>query len=84
MIDGCDAFVREATAAMGAVQHNKYFRRILPGGLHGALLQRRQHHQRRDRRASSQRIDSFEHQTAELEGTVSTDRRRAGYRLART
>jgi len=38
MIDDCDAFVREASAAMSAVQHNKYFRRILPGGLHGALL----------------------------------------------
>ena len=35
MIDDCDAFVREASAAMSAVQHNKYFRRILPGGLHG-------------------------------------------------
>ena len=38
MIDGCDAFVREATAAMDAVHHNKYYRRIMPGGLHGALL----------------------------------------------
>ncbi len=38
MIDRCDAFVREATAAMGALRDNKYYRRILPEGLHGALL----------------------------------------------
>ena len=37
MIDRCDAFVREATAAMGALRDNKYYRRILPEGLHGAL-----------------------------------------------
>lgn len=37
MIDRCDAFVREATAAMGALRDNKYYRRILPHGLHGAL-----------------------------------------------
>lgn len=38
VIDRCDAFVREASAAMSAVRDNKYYRRILPGGLHGALL----------------------------------------------
>src|SRR5665647_2222267 len=37
MIDRCDAFVREATAAMAALRDNKYYRRILPQGLHGAL-----------------------------------------------
>jgi methyl-accepting chemotaxis protein len=37
MIDRCDAFVREASAAMAAVRDNKYYRRILPGGLHGAF-----------------------------------------------
>jgi methyl-accepting chemotaxis protein len=37
MVDRCDAFVREASAAMNAVRHKKYFRRILPDGLHGAL-----------------------------------------------
>jgi methyl-accepting chemotaxis protein len=69
VIDGCDAFVREATAAMHAVQHHRYFRRILPGGLHGALL----------RGASTinaaadsieGRIGSFEQQAAQLEGAV--------------
>jgi methyl-accepting chemotaxis protein len=38
MIDRCDAFVREASAAMSAVRENKYYRRILPQGLHGSLL----------------------------------------------
>jgi methyl-accepting chemotaxis protein len=38
LIDRLDAFVREATASMSAVRDNKYYRRILPGGLYGALL----------------------------------------------
>ncbi|NVN88049.1 MAG: methyl-accepting chemotaxis protein [Rhodopseudomonas sp.] len=38
MIDRCDAFVREASAAMGAIRDDKYYRRILPQGLRGALL----------------------------------------------
>src|SRR6185369_916334 len=37
MIDRCDAFVREASAAMDAVRHHKYFRRIMREGLHGSL-----------------------------------------------
>ncbi len=37
MIDRCDAFVREAGAAMDAVRHKKYFRRILPAGMRGLL-----------------------------------------------
>ncbi len=39
MTDRCDAFVREAGAAMEAVRHNKYYRHILPEGLHGSLLE---------------------------------------------
>jgi methyl-accepting chemotaxis protein len=71
MIDGCDAFVREATAAMNAVHHNKYFRRILPGGLHGALLQGA--HTINNATASIEsRIRHFERQTAELEGSVGS------------
>ena len=70
MIDGCDAFVREATAAMNAVHHNKYFRRILPGGLHGALLQGA--NTINNATASIEgRIRQFERQTADLEGSVS-------------
>jgi methyl-accepting chemotaxis protein len=71
MIDGCDAFVREATAAMDAVQHNKYFRRIVPGGLHGALLLGA--NTINSATASIEtRIRQFERQTAELEGSVGS------------
>ncbi|MGZ5897576.1 MAG: methyl-accepting chemotaxis protein [Xanthobacteraceae bacterium] len=71
MIDGCDAFVREATAAMDAVHHNKYFRRILPGGLHGALLQGA--NTINSATASIEaRIRQFERQTSELEGSVGS------------
>ncbi|WP_257720207.1 methyl-accepting chemotaxis protein [Blastochloris viridis] len=37
MIDRCDAYVREATAAMQAVRANTYYRKIRPEGLAGAL-----------------------------------------------
>lgn len=37
MIDHIDAFVRESSAAMEYVSHNRYFRRILPNGMHGML-----------------------------------------------
>ena len=70
MIDGCDAFVREATAAMTAVNHNKYYRRIVRGGLHGGLL----HGADAINAATTSiaaRIGRFEHQTAELEATVN-------------
>ena len=71
MIDGCDAFVREATAAMEAVRHNKFFRRILPGGLHGALLQGA--NSINNATASIEtRIRHFERQTSELEGSVGS------------
>jgi methyl-accepting chemotaxis protein len=39
MTDLMDAFVRESTACMQAVNENKYYRRILPDGLQGTLLQ---------------------------------------------
>lgn len=71
MIDGCDAFVREATAAMDAVHHNKYFRRILPGGLHGALLQGANTINIATASIEA-RIRQFERQTAELEGSVGS------------
>lgn len=38
MIDRCDAYLRESTAAMQAVRANKYFRFIREEGMHGALL----------------------------------------------
>lgn len=69
MIDGCDAFVRESTAAMAALNDNKYYRRILPGGLHGGLL-----HGAKAMNAATDsiadRIRNFERQTSELESTV--------------
>src|SRR5579864_4555220 len=36
MIDRCDAFVRESSAAMSAVCRGRYYRRFLPLGMHGA------------------------------------------------
>jgi len=39
MTDVMDAFVRESTACMQAVNQNKYYRTILPAGMSGALLQ---------------------------------------------
>ncbi|NVN87312.1 MAG: chemotaxis protein [Rhodopseudomonas sp.] len=71
MIDGCDAFVREATAAMAAVHRNKYFRRILPGGLHGALLQGANTINAATE-SIEQRIKSFQEQTSSLENAVSS------------
>ncbi|MEZ5841839.1 MAG: HAMP domain-containing methyl-accepting chemotaxis protein [Hyphomicrobiales bacterium] len=38
MVDRIDAYIRETTAVMSAVRNHKYFRRILPEGLDGALL----------------------------------------------
>lgn len=38
MADHIDAFVRESAAAMDAVRHDHYYRRILPDGMSGALL----------------------------------------------
>ncbi|UGV27829.1 chemotaxis protein [Rhodopseudomonas boonkerdii] len=69
MIDGCDAFVRESTAAMSAVHDNKYYRRIMLGGLHGSLL----HGAKAINAATgkiAERIVHFEKQTSELEAAV--------------
>jgi methyl-accepting chemotaxis protein len=70
VIDGCDAFVREATAAMDAVQHRRYFRRILPGGLHGALLRgAKTINAATD--SIEQRINTFAQQAEQLENAVT-------------
>ena len=37
MVDRIDAYIRETTAVLSAVRNHKYFRRILPEGLDGAL-----------------------------------------------
>jgi methyl-accepting chemotaxis protein len=69
MIDRCDAFVREASAAMNAVCHNEYFRRILPEGLDGALLVASKviNGATQSMRA---RVAQLERQTAEFEGAA--------------
>jgi methyl-accepting chemotaxis protein len=38
LIDRTDAFLRESQLVMSAIRDNRYFRRILPGGLKGAFL----------------------------------------------
>ena len=71
MIDGCDAFVRESSAAMSAVHDNKYYRRILLGGLHGSLLRgAKKINAATDK--ISERIVHFEQQTTELETAVGS------------
>jgi methyl-accepting chemotaxis protein len=71
MADHIDAFVREASAAMEAVRLNRYYRRILPNGMEGALL-----------RASStineatdmiqDRVEAFEISTDEFGSTINS------------
>lgn len=39
MADYIDAYIRESTAVLGYVSRNRYFRRIMEGGLRGDLLQ---------------------------------------------
>ena len=71
MIDRCDAFVREASAAMDAVRHHKYYRRILREGLQGSL----------DIAATmingateaiQKRVTAFDANTAKFESSVET------------
>lgn len=71
MADHIDAFVREASAAMEAVRLNRYYRRILPNGMEGALL-----------RASTtineatdviqDRVEAFEASTDEFGATINS------------
>lgn len=71
MADHIDAFVREASAAMEAVRLNRYYRRILPNGMEGALL-----------RASAtindatdviqERVQAFEASTDEFGATINS------------
>ncbi|PKR88894.1 methyl-accepting chemotaxis protein [Pleomorphomonas diazotrophica] len=71
MADHIDAFVREASAAMEAVRLNRYYRRILPNGMKGALL-----------RASTtineatdviqERVEAFEISTDEFGATINS------------
>jgi methyl-accepting chemotaxis protein len=69
MIDRCDAFVRESSAAMAAIRDDKYFRHILPQGLRGALLMASQTINQA-MQAIEQRVAAFNANTAEFEGAI--------------
>jgi methyl-accepting chemotaxis protein len=71
MIDRCDAFVREASAAMDAVCRNVYYRRILQGGLRGSL--RIAAETINDATATIQkRVAAFDANTSEFEQAIET------------
>jgi methyl-accepting chemotaxis protein len=71
MIDRADAFVREASAAMGAVRDNKYYRHILPGGLHGAFATAATT-MNQAMKAIETRISAFNADTAQFESAISS------------
>ena len=69
MIDMSDAFVREAGAAMQAVEQGKFFRLIRPEGLHGMYLQNAK--EINEATASmGKRLDTFSELTERFEGKV--------------
>lgn len=71
MADHIDAFVREASAAMEAVRLNRYYRRILPNGMHGALL--RASNTINDATDMIQdRVEAFEASTDEFGATINS------------
>ena len=69
MIDRCDAFVREASAAMGAIRDDKYYRHILPAGLRGSLLIASETINDA-MQAIETRVAAFNANTAEFEGAI--------------
>ncbi len=69
MIDRCDAFIREATAAMGAMRDNRYYRRILPEGLKGSLHSAATT-MNEAAQAIQERVAAFNHDTAQFEGAI--------------
>ncbi|ABD90183.1 methyl-accepting chemotaxis protein [Rhodopseudomonas palustris] len=70
MTDRCDAFVREASAAMGAIRDDKYYRHILPQGLRGSLLIASQTINEA-MEAIERRVAAFNANTAHFEGAVN-------------
>lgn len=71
MIDRCDAFVRESSAAMAAIRDDKYYRHILPQGLRGSLLiASRTINQAM--KAIETRVAAFNANTAEFERAIET------------
>lgn len=71
MIDRCDAFVREASAAMDAVRHHHYYRRILGAGLHGSLGIAATTINEATA-AIQRRVAAFDANTAEFENSIET------------
>jgi methyl-accepting chemotaxis protein len=69
MIDRCDAFIREASAAMGAIRDDKYYRRILPQGLHGSLRLAAET-MNAAMEAIRTRVAAFNADTAQFEGAI--------------
>ena len=70
MADHIDAFVRESSAAMDAVRHNQYYRRILPHGMNGALLMASETiNEATD--MIQQRIDAFNVSTSDFAETIN-------------
>ena len=71
MADHIDAFVREASAAMEAVRLNRYYRRILPNGMEGALLQASTTiNEATD--VIQERVEAFEVSTDEFGATINS------------
>ena len=71
MADHIDAFVRESSAAMDAVRHNRYWRRILPDGMHGALLRASQTINDATE-AIQARVESFDVSTEDFAQTINS------------
>jgi methyl-accepting chemotaxis protein len=70
MTDRIDAYIRESSAAMNAIRNNQYFRRILPDGLHGALLNGATIiNEASD--VIERRLAAFNHSTAEFEEAIN-------------
>ncbi|MXQ11993.1 methyl-accepting chemotaxis protein [Microvirga makkahensis] len=69
--DRVDAYIRESSAAMNAIRNNQYFRRILPDGFHGALLQGATIISEASH-VIERRLAAFNHSTAEFEQAINT------------
>jgi len=68
--DRIDAYIRESSAAMDAIRNNQYFRRILPDGLHGALLNGATISNEASQ-VIERRLAAFNHSTAEFEQAIN-------------
>ncbi|WP_243369371.1 methyl-accepting chemotaxis protein [Microvirga solisilvae] len=69
--DRIDAYIRESSAAMDAIRNNQYFRRILPDGLQGSLLNGAIIINEASEVIEG-RLAAFNHSTAEFEQAIST------------